>query len=163
MFLSSCSTYSYEGKEVESFEYVTIDYMGDNNSSTVIDLENGEIRRKGCYPKEDCINDYYEVIFTFDIDQIDVFLDEFGASGIFELDSEYKSLSILDGAGWSFLINYTDGTSKISNGRNFWPTEIFEDADIATMNLYGDDLFGTRSMIRFPSVNWDSYPTRNAI
>jgi len=135
--------YNYEGKEIESIEYTTIDYFGDFRNVTVLDLVNGDVLHRQFVSSDEVIPEF-DVIYTFEIERVDSFLDEFGASGIFDLEDEYETNEqIDDGGGWILVINYTDGTSKTSTGDNSWPLDIFEKADIATIDLYGEDLFNT--------------------
>lgn len=143
VLLASCKVYRYEGKEIESLEYVTIDYFGGYRDETIVDLIKGEVLKRSYFPTDEQIPEY-SVIYTFETSDIDNFLDEFGASDIFNLKLKYETSDvIMDGAGWIFIINYADGTNKTSTGDNAWPNIIFEKADAATINLYGDALFKT--------------------
>ena len=109
--LSSCGKYEYEGKEIESIEYITVKYNGGYTVETKIDLSNGEVLKKGYFPTDEVIE--YEVENSFDTALIDVFLDEVGGAGLFDLEDNYPAEgTIMDGSGWTLHINYTDGTVK---------------------------------------------------
>lgn len=141
--LSGCTPYEYIGKEISTIEYTTIKYFGDYRNVTIIDFESGDVLNRKYFPTDEVLPEY-TVIFTFDVGELDAFLDDFGASGVLDMKDEYETNEhIDDGGGWIFTINYLDGTSKTSNGDNYWPEDIFEEADIATVELYEDDLFGT--------------------
>ncbi|MFP4286776.1 MAG: hypothetical protein ACLFRI_03665 [Candidatus Izemoplasmataceae bacterium] len=141
--LLGCASYEYSGKAISTIEYTTVDYFGEYTHVTIIDLENGEVLHREFFPTDEIIPDY-EVIYTFDVTEVDSFLNQFDASGVFEMKDEYDTDEhIDDGGGWTLTINYQDGTFKTSTGDNFWPSDIFEKADVATVDLYGDDLFGT--------------------
>jgi hypothetical protein len=143
ILLSGCAPYEYDGKDIESIAYVTIDYFGDHRQETIIDLEEGDVRTRAYGSQDETIPDY-EVAFTFDVEDVPSFLDAFGASGVFDLEERYETNEvIMDGGGWVLTIRYADGSVKTSTGDNVWPQEVFEEADMATMDLYGDDLFGT--------------------
>lgn len=143
VLLSGCAPYEYEGKEIGSIEYVTIDYFGNYRQETILDLEQGEVRTRAYFADEEDVPDY-DVAFTFDVEDVQLFLDEFGSSGVFDLNDRYETDDIImDGGGWILTIHYADGTMKTSSGDNVWPNDVFEEADTATMALYGDDLFGT--------------------
>jgi hypothetical protein len=93
---------------------------------------------------DDISTEEYSIDYRFEVSSISTFLDEVGGAGLFDLKNNYPSPSgIHDGGGWSLSINYADGSSKTSSGSNNWPSDVFEKADYAFFNLYGDDLFGT--------------------
>lgn len=143
VILSSCTPYKYDGKEVSSIEYITTDYNGGYTTETIVDFIDCQVLNRGYLPA-DIINEEYSIDYQFEVSSISTFLDEVGEAGFFDLDDSYPSPSgIHDGGGWSLSINYADGSSKTSSGSNNWPSEVFQKADYAFFNLYGDDLFGT--------------------
>lgn len=144
ILLSSCSPYVYDGPEIQSITYVTIDYFGDYRNETRIDLNDAIVYQRQ-YAKADEETTDYEEVYTFEEKDISSFLDQFGAAGIFTLEDEYQTDDvIMDGGGWILTITYEDGSIRESTGDNVWPTELFEPADDATEALYGDRLFGTQ-------------------
>lgn len=141
--ISSCAPYEYDGKEISTIIYESIDYMGGYVNETKIDLINGEVLSKAYFPIDED-NETYTIDHQFETNKVDEFLNDAGASGLFELDEHYPSPGgILDGGGWILTINYKDGTNKTSTGSNNYPRKIFERSDYAFFNLYGDDLFQT--------------------
>lgn len=140
--MSSCNSYHYEGKEISSIEYITIDFMGGYTSETVVDLMNGQVLKREYFPAES-VYEAYEIEYTFDINTLDLFLDEVGATGLFDLEDTYPSPDgVIDGGAWTLSIHYKDGSNRVSNGDNNIPTKIFQEADYAFYHLYGADLFG---------------------
>lgn len=143
VFLSGCSSYTYIGRDIDRIEYTTVDYFGGFTIETHIDLVNGQVLSRNYIYNDDELGDF-TVVYEFDLELIRVFLDEAGGSGLFELEEEYPSPGdVMDGGGWTLTVVYADGSSTTSTGDNNWPTEVFEEADIACYHLYGDDLFGT--------------------
>lgn len=155
VILSSCSQYKYEGKEVSSIEYVSIDYNGGYTTETIVDFIDCQVLNRGYLPA-DINTEEYSIDYRFEESSISTFLDEVGGVGLFDLDDNYPSPGgIDDGGGWSLSINYADGSSKTSSGSNNYPSDVFQKADYAFFNLYGDDLFGTlpKSYTNPPSID----------
>lgn len=138
--LSGCS-YQYEGKEVKTIYYESVNYNGGFTKEFVVDLENGTVKYKETDPIELTFSDF-EVIYTFDTSKVEEFMNQAGEAGLFELEKEYVNPYIIDGGGWTFTITYEDGEIKESNGVNEFPDE-FKEADYAFFYLYGDDLFNS--------------------
>ena len=155
VILSSCSQYKYEGKEVSSIEYVSIDYNGGYTTETIVDFIDCQVLNRGYLPA-DINTEEYSIDYRFEESSISTFLDEVGGVGLFDLDDNYPSPGgIDDGGGWNLSINYADGSSKTSSGSNNYPSDVFQKADYAFFNLYGDDLFGTlpKSYTNPPSID----------
>lgn len=140
--LSSCAEESYEGKEVESIEYSTVNYFGGFTQDTLVDLTNGKVYTRSYYSNE--TPGEYEKQYEFDVDGVQQFLDDIYNAGLFDLEDTYTTDHlIVDGGGWDLTIRYADGTEKFSTGSNNWPDIVFKEADYAFFYLYGEDLFNT--------------------
>ncbi len=138
VFLMACNQ-EYSGKEISYMEYTRIDYNGGYRNQTKIDLNTNEVLVRGYLDEE--VD--YEVIHNFDETNEKEFINKIFQSGLFALKDEYKNtIPIIDGGGWNLIIQYTDGSTKISKGSNASPSKIFKEADYAFYNLYGDDFFG---------------------
>ena len=129
----------YDGKQIDTITYDTVDYMGGYRKSTVFDLKNNQILQKSYGYKEE---KEYEVIYTFDDESEKKFINELYSCGFLDLEEEYTTDELVyDGGEWSLSIGYFDETKKVSRGINALPYEIFKKAGYAFYNLYGVDLF----------------------
>jgi len=153
--MSSGCNYKYTGKSISSIEYLVVDYNGGYTKETKVDLINCQVLSRESLPINSSIKEY-SLDYNFDIDSIDLFLNEAGKAGLFNLEDNYPSPGgIVDGGGWTLTINFSDDTSKVSTGDNNYPDNVFEKADYAFYDLYGDDLFGTlpNSYVNPPSID----------
>ncbi|MDO9629154.1 MAG: hypothetical protein Q7I99_04560 [Acholeplasmataceae bacterium] len=155
LIFSLCSSYEYKGKDILAIEYIKVNYNGGYTKVTKIELVNCQVLSKEYLPTDEVI-DEFSIDNNFQEDSIDLFLNQIGEAGIFDLKAHYQSPGgIIDGGGWTLTIYYADGTSKISAGENNYPVTVFKKADYAFYNLYGDDLFGTipSSYMNPPSID----------
>jgi hypothetical protein len=141
VFLTGC-TYEYEGKDVESITYTTVDYMGGYTHETIVQLEEGIV-----YHREYFMNDeelpIFDEIFYFDPEKVNEFLDQAGKAGLFDLKDRYESPEgVLDGGSWKIDIRFIDDEVKESIGINNFP-DALKEIDYAFFALYGDDLFNS--------------------
>lgn len=143
LFFSSCSPYTYEGKDVSSIKYLTVDYNGGYTEESIIDFIDCQVLSRNFLPLDSYIEDY-ALLYEFESGAIPLFLNEVGEAGLFDLQDHYLSpAGIIHGGGWTLTIDYVDGSSKTSSGDNNAPSSVFKKADYAFYNLYGDDLFGS--------------------
>ncbi len=141
--LSACKNYQYDGKDISSIVYTSVNYMGGYTNETKIDFANFQVLSKSYFPIDELIEDY-TLDYHFEESSIKLFLNEAGDAGLFDLEDHYPTPGgIIDGGGWTLTIHYIDETSKTSTGDNNRPTKIFQKADYAFYHLYGNDLFGT--------------------
>ena len=140
-FMLSACTYEYEGKNIDTISYITVNYMGGFKRETIVDLTNGSVKYRE-YLEEDKDTTDFILAYEFDITKVEEFLNEAGKSGLFDLEDEYITNDILDGGEWNISILFEDGSIKESKGINNYP-DIFKDSDYAFFKLYGDDLFNT--------------------
>lgn len=125
---------------------MTVDYNGGYRRETLVDFVNNEVLTRGYLPTMTDQIPEYEPKYTFTDDKEKEFFDYVYTARLFYLDAEYKNNHvIMDGGGWTFELNYANGTNKSSHGSNARPNTEFKYSDYAFYRLYGEDLFGTLS------------------
>lgn len=141
-FVSSCTSRIYQGKDIANIEYRTVDYFGGYTKEHIVDLENMQVRSRGYMPQEE--KPTFLVEATFTKEKVSAFVNKIYQAGLLDIEETYPSPGgIADGSGWQLKICYVDGSIKYSSGDNNGPTAIFQKADYAFYELYGNDLFGT--------------------
>ena len=102
-FMLSACTYEYEGKNIDTISYITVNYMGGFKRETIVDLTNGSVKYRE-YLEEDKDTTDFILAYEFDITKVEEFLNEAGKSGLFDLEDEYITTDILDGGEWNISI-----------------------------------------------------------
>lgn len=154
ILLSGCS-YEYDGIDVETIRYTTVNYMGGYRRETIVNLEDGMVYHREYFPDDEETVEF-EMIFEFDTSKVDKFMNEAGKKGLFSLEDQYQSPEgIVDGGEWNLEIKYVDGTVQQSEGINNFP-DTLKEADYAFFTLYGDDLFSSvpNSYKNPPSIDY---------
>ena len=138
--LSSCE---YNGQEIVSIEYISVDYMGGVQDKQKIDFTTGNVYESYIIPGQEEDSYDYRLDYSFDVALYDEIINAFYNSGILNLRRQYRSiLPIIDGGGWDFIITYADGTTKISSGSNAVPRNKFKKADEEFFLLTGYEFLG---------------------
>ncbi|MBQ7761191.1 MAG: hypothetical protein IJ400_03965 [Clostridia bacterium] len=132
----------YNGKDIVSLEYITVDFMGGAMSYRKMNLDSGEIYKKDYYPYDEGNSTEYQLIHRFDASKKQEIVNKFYNIGIFELDEKYRDDSVMDGGSWQLIIRYADGTEKSSKGINAGPSHLFTDCDYAFYDITGVAFWG---------------------
>ena len=134
----------YNGKDIVSFEYITVDSMGGATNYKKMLLNSGEIYEKNYYPygEYEANNTEYQLINTFDASKKQEIIKKFYNIGLLELEEEYRAYDVIDGGSWNFIIEYSDGTKKSSLGVNDGPYHLFTEAVYCFYNITGVDFWG---------------------
>ncbi len=141
---SSCNKErDYNGKDIVSMEYITVDFMGGATYYRKMLFDSGEIYKKNCSPYDEDNSAEYQLIHTFDASKKQEIINKFYNIGILELDEEYRTdEAIMDGGSWRLIIQYSDDTEKTSFGINAGPYQLFTDCDYAFYDITGVDFLG---------------------
>ena len=133
----------YDGKMVNKLTYETIDYMGGFKDIRIIDFIDNNYYFQTYAPEGFDNEGYSELdlrrIFTEQEEKI--FIDACYSYGLFCLDDFYQETGIDDGGGWTLIIEYEDGTSKLSRGDNAWPDNVFNKCSTYFYDLCGEKVF----------------------
>lgn len=138
--LAGCnaSIKEYDKTPLTSLTFSQVDYNGGYTTEYLFDFENN-VATKHSYLPTDEENDRLETLAEFSDEQEKTLIDKLYTYGLFDIKKEYKSPpGIVDGGGWSLIINYNDGTSEESTGSNNSPSSIFSKCAEAFYDICGN-------------------------
>ncbi len=140
--LTACnSVKEYTGTKITKLTYMTIDYNGGYTVQHELDFNENKYSSVGYLPYED-ENPELETKTTFTDEEEKVFMDSCYTCGLFDLKESYSETGIIDGGEWKLIIEYEDGTTKISHGSNARPTDIFNKCATVFYDLCGQPIVG---------------------
>lgn len=133
----------YDGKTVNKLMYETIDYMGGFKDIRIIDFIDNNYYFQTYIPEGFDDEGYSELDLrrNFTEKEEKIFIDACYSYGLFDLDDFYQETGIDDGGGWTLIIEYEDGTTKVSRGDNAGPDEVFKKCSIYFYDLCGEKVF----------------------
>ena len=141
-FLISCNRIKeYGGKVIVKLTYQTVDYNGGYTTNVVLDFINNKYLSSGILPGEEQ-EPNLEVKRTFSEEEEKDFINGCYSYGLFNLKDKYKRTGIIDGGGWTLLIEYEDGSIKESTGINASPTTIFNNCSTYFYDICGERILG---------------------
>lgn len=129
----------YQGIEITKMTYITIDYNGGYTEKRVLDFLENKYYSAGFLPDEEVP---LEVKKTFKDEEEKVLIDACYVNGLFDLEEKYEESGIIDGGGWHLIIEFADGTTKISDGDNAGPSKIFNKCATYFYDLCGEVVMG---------------------
>ncbi len=132
---------NYEGLRIKKITYKTVDYFGGATTTSILDLESNEYLISGYtqYDEEAKMR----LVSTFSDEDEEIFLDNIYKSGLLKIKDNYKTTDIImDGGGWTLIIEFDDGTEKTSDGDNDGPYELFNKCAIYFYDLCGSGVIG---------------------
>ena len=140
--LTACNSIKeYTGTKIIKITHTSIDYMGGYTIKDELDFNENKYSSLGYLPTE-VENPELELKSTFTDEEEKVFMDECYTYGLFDLKESYSASDIIDGGGWSLIIEYEDGTTKISKGSNAGPTKVFNKCATTFYDLCGQGVVG---------------------
>lgn len=140
--LTACNSIKeYTGTKIIKITHTSIDYMGGYTIKDELDFNENKYSSLGYLPTE-VENPELELKSTFTDEEEKVFMDECYTYGLFDLKESYSAPDIIDGGGWSLIIEYEDGTTKISKGSNAGPTKVFNKCATTFYDLCGQGVVG---------------------
>ena len=143
LFFGCNTEREYSGKDIESIEYYTVNFMGGGAYYQKMLLNSGEIYKKHYLPYDEGNSTEYQLTCTFDASKKDEIINKFYNIGILELEEKYRTDDlVMDGGSWHLIIQYADGTEKTSRGINAGPTHLFTDCDQAFFDITGVSFWG---------------------
>lgn len=140
--LTACNSIKeYTGTKIIKITHTSIDYMGGYTIKDELDFNENKYSSLGYLPTE-VENPELELKSIFTDEEEKVFMDECYTYGLFDLKESYSAPDIIDGGGWSLIIEYEDGTTKISKGSNAGPTKVFNKCATTFYDLCGQGVVG---------------------
>jgi len=141
--LFSCQVIrEYKGKEIASLTYETVTYMGGYTERNIIDFTENKYYSLAFLPFDEESPTEPELKKEFTEDAEKKFINACYSNGLFSLDDSYIATNVDDGGGWELIIEYKDGTKKISTGSNKAPYTIFNKCSTAFYDLCGEQVIG---------------------
>ena len=129
----------YNGPDIVSLEYKSIDYDGGFESYKLLDLSNGAAYKKSFNPHYGQEADY-KLWFNFDNSENDAFMNHLYTAGLLDFEDMYTTDDIIfDGGEWLFTIKFADGTEKISRGINASPDKLKAKIGEVIFDFTGND------------------------
>ena len=129
----------YGGTALSTLIYQTVDYMGGYTVTYIFDFDNNVAEKQEYLPYADEYegnNAEFDIIKEFTDEEEAILINKLYSYGLFNIRDNYKSPpNIMDGGGWSLIIEYTDGTSKQSEGSNNAPRWVFKNCAKAFYDL----------------------------
>ena len=106
-----------------------------------MDFENNTVKSRAYLPSGGNNNPDFEIIAEFSEEEEVGFINRLYTYGLFGIKAEYKApIGVMDGSGWSMVINYSDGTQKKSTGSNNSPDSVFEKCAKAFYDICEDGI-----------------------
>ncbi len=137
----------YNGTPLTTLSYKTVDYMGGATVEYVFDFEENTATRIKTHP--DYSSDEFklitetELLYQFTDEAEREFINQIYSYGLFNIKDHYEPVgTVMDGGGWTLKIDFSDGTSKISDGDNAGPRTVFRNCSIPFYDLCGVDVLG---------------------
>ena len=144
-----CSSYEppikleYSGKPLSSLTYETVDYMGGYTCTYFFDFDNNVVSCTTYMPYGEQSETKTREVCRFTDEAEKRFIDTIYSAGLFMIRDRYEPSGVVDdGGGWSLVINYADGTQKLSTGSNAGPNKVFDYCAIAAYDLTGEMAMG---------------------
>lgn len=162
--LAACNSIKeYTGTKITKLTYVTIDYNGGYTEKHELDFIDNKYSSVGYLPYED-ENPELEIKTTFTEEKEKVFMDECYSYGLFDIKESYSATGIIDGGGWSLIVEYEDGTIKTSRGDNAGPTKVFNKCATTFYDLCGQGIVGRvpEYYINPPNISYAFHFTADA-
>lgn len=139
--VTGCS--SKEREDIVKLTYHTVDYNGGYTTNAVLDFENNEYRRNGYLPEvKDFEEPELQLIKTFTDEEKKEFIKGINNAGLLKIKDSYKKYGIIDGGGWTLIIEFSDGTSFKSTGDNDGPYKVFNKCSTYFFDLCGEAVMG---------------------
>lgn len=133
----------YTGTPLSSLSYKTVDYMGGYTETYILDFESNSVTKSVFSPWLENAEEESEIISSFSEDEERDFINKIYSYGLFGIKEHYEpNYTVMDGGGWTLVINYSDGTSKKSTGDNASPKEVFDNCAIPFYELCGEQVLG---------------------
>ena len=128
----------YDGTPLLILKYETVDYNGGWTNTYIFDFENNRVQQRSYLTEEDEETEFNELA-TFSDDEETLLINSLYSYGLFDIKDNYPSSSgVMDGGGWSLIIEYSDGTTKESMGSNNSPSSVFSDCAKAFYLVCGE-------------------------
>ena len=131
----------YTGPKLIKLTHTSIDYMGGYTVKDELDFIENKYSSLGYMPTE-IENPELELKSTFTDEEEIVFMNECYSYGLFDIEESYSETGIVDGGGWTLIIEFEDGTTKTSRGHNAGPTIVFNKCAITFYDLCGKGIVG---------------------
>ena len=131
----------YLGTPLECLTYETVDYMGGYTVTHIFDFVNNAVTKVISDPQNPDLTETL-IVCEFTDEMEKSFIDSVYTYGLFDIDARYEADGIIDGGGWSLLIEYADGSTKRSEGSNASPESVFRRCSIPFFDLCGVDILG---------------------
>ena len=134
----------YRGTPLTSLSYKTVDYMGGASVTHLLDFDENTVTRTFYTPYAEEGEKYEtELVCEFTEEAEAEFINAVYSYGLFNIKEHYApSYTIMDGGGWTLVIEYSDGTSKKSTGDNAAPSGVFNNCALPFYNLTGEQVMG---------------------
>lgn len=139
---SACSiTKNYQGKEIAKLTYETVVYYSGYTDTYVLDFVGNKYYSASYLHSVEEATPEPELKTEFTEEEEKVFINACYTHGLFDLDEHYE-LPADDGGGWKLVIEYSDGSTKLSTGSNFAPYSIFNKCSTAFYDLCREHVLG---------------------
>lgn len=126
----------YKGTPLTTLTFESIDYMGGVTTTYVFDFENNVATLNTCIPGDENNSSEPKILKEFSDEEEKTLINKLYSYGLFNIKDNYESPGgILDGGGWSLVIEYNDGTTKKSQGSNNSPEMVFKNCAKAFYDL----------------------------
>ena len=138
---SSCS--SNKREDIVKITYQTVDYNGGYTTNAVLNFENNEYRRNAYLPENtDFKEPELELIKTFSDEEEKEFIKGINDAGLLNIKEHYEKSGIIDGGGWTLIIEFSDGTIFKSTGSNDSPQNVFNKCSTYFYDLCNEEVMG---------------------
>ena len=135
----------YRGTPLTSLSYKTVDYMGGISETYLLDFEENTVTRTNFNPyvEEGEEERKTTLVCEFTEEAEAEFINAVYSYGLFGIKEHYApSHTIMDGGGWTLVIEYSDGKGKKSTGDNAGPSGVFNNCALPFYNLTGEQVMG---------------------
>ena len=137
----SCS--SNKREDIVKITYQTVDYNGGYTTNAVLNFENNEYRRNAYLPENtDFKEPELELIKTFSDEEEKEFIKGINYAGLLNIKEHYEKSGIIDGGGWTLIIEFSDGTIFKSTGSNDNPRNVFNKCSTYFYDLCDEEVMG---------------------
>lgn len=134
---------SNKREDIVKITYQTVDYNGGYTTNAVLNFENNEYRRNAYLPENtDFKEPELELIKTFSDDEEKEFIKGINDAGILNIKEHYEKSGIIDGGGWTLIIEFSDGTIFKSTGSNDSPRNVFNKCSTYFYDLCNEEIMG---------------------
>ena len=139
----SISCYSNKREDIVKLTYQTVDYNGGYTTNAVLNFENNEYRRNAYLPENtDFKEPELELIKTFSDEEEKEFIKGINDAGLLNIKEHYEESGIIDGGGWTLIIEFSDGTIFKSTGSNDRPRDVFNKCSTYFYDLCNEEVMG---------------------